>query len=241
MSDLTSQLEVLYKIILDFVTTPSCARTATGVSLGAIALLQISSAWSRAYSRKRLNNFSFKDKYEWDVPGKELVLITGGSSGLGDAAARKLAAHGIRVVCWDVHPPKELLPANASWTEVDVTDTKAIKVAADKLRKQFGDPTVLVNNAGVGILRGILDGTEEETRHTFDVNLMAHFNTIREFLPSMVKANHGHVVNIASLASFVTIADNTDYSCSKAALLALHEGLTQEIRWRYNAPNVRTR
>ena len=122
-----------------------------------------------------------------------------------------------------------------------MTDTKAIRVAAEKLRNEVGLPTVLVNNAGVGNVRGILDGTEEETRHTFDVNVMAHFNMLREFLPAMIKANHGHVVNIASMASYVTIADNTDYSCSKAALLALHEGLGQEIRWRHNAPNVRTR
>jgi short-subunit dehydrogenase len=63
---------------------------------------------------------------------------------------------------------------------------------------------------------------------------------VREFLPAMIKKNHGHVVTIASMASFLVLAGNVDYSCSKASALAFNEGLASELKARYNAPEVRT-
>jgi short-subunit dehydrogenase len=63
---------------------------------------------------------------------------------------------------------------------------------------------------------------------------------VREFLPAMIKKNHGHVVTIASMASFVTVAQMVDYCCTKSSALAFHEGLHSELRSRYHAPNVRT-
>ena len=56
----------------------------------------------------------------------------------------------------------------------------------------------------------------------------------------MVERNHGHVVTIASMASFYVVAGIVEYACSKAAALAFHEGLTQEVKHRYNAPGIRT-
>jgi short-subunit dehydrogenase len=75
---------------------------------------------------------------------------------------------------------------------------------------------------------------------TFQVNTVAHSYLTREFLPHMVKQNHGHVVTIASMASFAAIANNVAYSCTKASALAFNEGLAQELKHRYNAPKVRT-
>jgi len=63
---------------------------------------------------------------------------------------------------------------------------------------------------------------------------------VREFLPAMIKKDKGHVVTIASMASFIVHAQNVDYSCTKASALAFHEGLLSELRNRYNAPNVKT-
>jgi short-subunit dehydrogenase len=63
---------------------------------------------------------------------------------------------------------------------------------------------------------------------------------VREFLPSMIEKNHGHVITIASMASFIGLGDMVEYSCSKASALAFHEGLRQELRLWYKAPKVRT-
>lgn len=100
---------------------------------------------------------------------------------------------------------------------------------------------MLVNNAGVMKIKTMLAESEEEIRQVFDVNVIANFLLIKEFLPAMIKRNHGHIVTIASLASFITGVQNVDYSCSKAGALAMHEGLAQELRHAYNAKKVRTR
>ncbi len=111
---------------------------------------------------------------------------------------------------------------------------------AQKIRKDHGDPTVLINNAGIGLNKTILDETEAELRRVFDVNTISHFLLVQEFLPAMIARNHGHVVTIASMASFVVHAQNVDYTCTKASSLAFHEGLAQELKSRYNANKIRT-
>ncbi|KAJ5715718.1 uncharacterized protein N7483_012899 [Penicillium malachiteum] len=89
-------------------------------------------------------------------------------------------------------------------------------------------------------MRPILEEQEECVRRTFDVNCVALFILAKEFLPSMIKEDHGHVLTMASMVSFVTLASNVAYSCSKAAALTFHEGLTQELTHRCNAKHVRT-
>jgi short-subunit dehydrogenase len=99
---------------------------------------------------------------------------------------------------------------------------------------------VLINNAGVVQGRTFLDASERDIRFTFDVNTFAHYFTVKEFLPSMIRANHGMVVTVASVASWITVPNMVDYAASKAAAQSFHEGLTAELLTRYNAPRVRT-
>lgn len=110
---------------------------------------------------------------------------------------------------------------------------------AARIRAEHGDPTVLINNAGIGNNRNLFNVPPESLRKLFDVNLLAPFLLVREFAPAMARHNHGHIVNIASLASFSTQACNVDYAASKAGLLAMHEGLKQELKHVHMAPAVR--
>lgn len=129
---------------------------------------------------------------------------------------------------------------NVTFYKVDVTKPAEIAKAAAEVRKSAGEPTVLINNAGIGTAMTILGGTEENVRRTFEVNTMSHFWMVKEFVPTMAKLNHGHIVTVASMASFVVHAQNVDYCCTKASALAFHEGLASELRHRYAAPDVRT-
>lgn len=122
----------------------------------------------------------------------------------------------------------------------DITSPSTISSVASEIRKDVGAPTVLINNAGVVRGKNILDASEKEVRFTFDVNTLAHYWMAKEFVPSMVKANHGMIVTVASFAAYVTVPNMTDYAASKAAALSFHEGLTAELKSRYNAPKVRT-
>lgn len=134
-----------------------------------------------------------------------------------------------------------LAASNVWFYQVDITSSASLREVAQKIRSEHGDPTILVNNAGVMHLATILDESEEQVRRIFEVNIIAHFLLMKEFLPSMIEHNHGHIITLASLASFVTGVKNVDYSCTKAGALAFHEGLTQELKHSYNARKVRTR
>ncbi|KAF4631387.1 hypothetical protein G7Y89_g6745 [Cudoniella acicularis] len=175
----------------------------------------------------------------WDSQ-REMVIVTGGSSGIGNSVARSFAEKGAKVFILDLNAPKESYGPNVFFYQTDVTSSSSIKKAAEDIRSTHGDPTVLINNAGVGFGETILEASEAHLRTVLGVNLLAHFLMVKEFLPAMIKKNRGHVVTVASIASFVTIAQNVDYSATKAAVVAFHEGLRQELDHRYDAPMVRT-
>jgi all-trans-retinol dehydrogenase (NAD+) len=74
----------------------------------------------------------------------------------------------------------------------------------------------------------------------FHINLISHWYTVREFLPGMISGKKGHIVTTASMASYTAVAGMVDYCCTKAGTMAFHEGLTQELKHRYNAPYIKT-
>ncbi|OBT75446.1 hypothetical protein VF21_05723 [Pseudogymnoascus sp. 05NY08] len=220
------------KLVMGWVNTPRSVKLALPTILALLSLRKVNGL----LSQQVLNNF-VSDRYVWS---QEVVVVTGGSGGLGDLLVRKLAAKGIKVISLDVTPPRTPLPANAYFYEADITSSANLAEVAQAIRSKHGDPTVLVNNAGVMKIKTMLAESEEEIRQVFDVNVIANFLLIKEFLPAMIKRNHGHIVTIASLASFITGVQNVDYSCSKVGALALHEGLAQELRHAYNAKKIRT-
>ncbi|CAN8102086.1 unnamed protein product [Discula destructiva] len=178
----------------------------------------------------------------WDWPN-EVAVVTGGCSGIGLALVEGLTAKGVRVAVLDIQSPPPSLQANtkAAFFKCDVTSLSAVAEAADAVRKEMGaDPSILVNNAGVAFTASILDVAEKNLRTVLGVNLMAHWFTVKQFLPAMVKKNKGHVFTVASLASFVTLSTSVEYSVTKAGVLAFHEGLACEIKNVYKAPGIVT-
>ncbi|KAI4087745.1 MAG: hypothetical protein LQ348_001254 [Seirophora lacunosa] len=188
------------------------------------------------FSNSAVNNWNHS-KYDWD---KEIVVITGGSDGIGKSVALLLAERGARVAILDIQPLTFDPPPNVSFFKCDVTSPEEIASCASAVRSEVGSPTILVNNAGIGMGHPLLNTTEESVNKIFQVNIFSHFRLIREFLPAMVAANHGTVVTVASIASAVTGALAVPYSCTKSAAVALHEGLAVELKLQYNAPKVRT-
>ncbi|CAG8980485.1 hypothetical protein HYALB_00013121 [Hymenoscyphus albidus] len=130
--------------------------------------------------------------------------------------------------------------SNVHYYKCDITSPATIAKIAAEVRKDVGNPTIIINNAGVARGKNILDATEKDVRFTFDVNTFAHYWLAKEFVPSMVQSNHGMIVIVASIAAFVTVPNMTDYAASKAAAHSFHEGLAAELKTRYNAPKVRT-
>ncbi|KAB8235951.1 SDR family oxidoreductase [Aspergillus alliaceus] len=206
-------------------------------SLAVLLALALVKGLNGYLSKRVQNNWLRIDK--WD-PARELVALTGGCSGIGKKIMEDLSRRKVKVVILDINEPDFSLPPNVFFYKTDVTSRSTVKQVASQIRKDHGEPTVLINNAGVGTMDTILDKPEDQIRLTMEVNTLSHFWTVKEFLPSMIQMDHGHIVTVASMASFAGIGEITDYSCSKAAALAFHEGLSQEVRHWYGSKKVRT-
>lgn len=185
------------------------------------------------------------NNYEWSssaiVPQDQIVVVTGGSGGIGQHYVQNFADRKFgQIVIMDIAPPTYTLPPNTHYFKTDLTNGTQIEVVAQEIQDKVGHPTVLVHNAGTRIFgHTILTSTEKLLKLTFDVNVIASILVTKQFLPAMIEKNSGHIVTMASLAGYTTPAQLIDYSASKIAAAAFSEGLYQELKHRYNAPNVR--
>ncbi|UCF01136.1 MAG: SDR family oxidoreductase [Deltaproteobacteria bacterium] len=168
----------------------------------------------------------------------KITLITGGACGLGRFIALKMAARGSHVVLWDIADESlaeiatEMSAAGyqATLYHCDVSDREMVYDTADKVRNQVGRVDILMNNAGVVSGRPFLECTDDQLRRTMEVNALAHFWTVKAFLPDMVRANSGYIVTIASAGGIVGSAGLVDYAASKFAAFGFDEALRAELK-----------
>ncbi|GAA5840866.1 hypothetical protein JCM11251_007625 [Rhodosporidiobolus azoricus] len=164
---------------------------------------------------------------------EEVVVITGGAGGLGSEVARRLSARGTKVVLLDVAPLSFDARPSVHYYKVDLSNREAVLEVKERIVKEVGNPSVLINGAGVVRAESILDMTARDIDLTYDVNVKAHYYTTQAFLPGMIKEGHGHVITIASSTGYHQAANGVAYCSSKAAALSFHEGLTEELRYLY--------
>ncbi|KAF8937425.1 retinal short-chain dehydrogenase/reductase [Dissophora ornata] len=174
-------------------------------------------------------------KVDWE---DEVVLITGGASGIGYLLAEALAIRRITVVVLDVEPIKTSLDIESYIC--DASNPEDIARAAKEIREEFGEPTILVNNAGIVNGKSILDLSNEDIKKTMDVNFLGQAFMIKEFLPDMIKNDHGHIITVSSAMGFMAAPQIADYAASKAAVKTFHETLESEIKYLYKTPGVKT-
>lgn len=185
----------------------------------------------------RVTNGWTDDRYNWR---QEIAVVTGGAGGIGGHVVKLLAERDMHVVVLDIQPMTYDAGLKVHYFKCDITSAANLAEVAKEIRAKVGEPTILVNNAGVARGKTILETTEKDLRFTFDVNTFAHYNTVKEFLPSMINKNHGMIVTVASYAAWLAVPSMVDYAMSKAAANAFHEGLSAELKTRYDAPRVRT-
>jgi len=128
--------------------------------------------------------------------------------------------------------------AKIEYVHCDVSSPSSITSAAQAVRSRMGHPSILVNNAGIGSPHSILDTPTDWAQKIFTVNIVSHFWLTREFLPHMLSKNKGHIVGLASMASFVAPPGIVDYAATKAGVAAFHEGLAGELKHVYKKPGV---
>ncbi|KAF1816153.1 estradiol 17-beta-dehydrogenase [Eremomyces bilateralis CBS 781.70] len=196
---------------------------------------------NRALNTLATNNWriSAQEGWKWD---EEIAVVTGGSNGIGKQIVLGLVKRGVRVAILDVQELPEDLKENpsVSYFKCDVTSASDTNEAIESVRKTLGDPSILVNNAGIGGSYPILHTPDDYLHKIMGINLLAHWTTTKACLPSMIAQNKGHIVTIASMASYLALPAGIPYSASKAGALAFHEGLTCEIKHVYKAPGIVT-
>ncbi|KAM7021361.1 estradiol 17-beta-dehydrogenase 11-like isoform 2-T2 [Passerculus sandwichensis] len=112
---------------------------------------------------------------------------------------------------------------------VDCSKREEIYSAADKVKKDIGDVTVLVNNAGVITAADFLSTQDHQIERMFEVNILGHMWTTRAFLPVMMNNNYGHIVTVASAAGHFVVPFMVTYCSSKFAAVGFHKALTEEL------------
>ncbi|KIJ56770.1 hypothetical protein M422DRAFT_150098 [Sphaerobolus stellatus SS14] len=176
-------------------------------------------------------------RFDW---GEQVVLITGGASGIGWLIATTLSVRNVTVIVLDTKPVERGNYDNIDYYECDVSKWEEVQAVAKRIEEEIGHPTVIVNNAGVVQGKLILDLEPEDVKQTFDTNVLSHFWTLKAFLPHMIEEKSGHIITVSSVMGLVGASQISDYSASKAAVIKLHESLRYELDKRYNAPDIRT-
>lgn len=163
---------------------------------------------------------------------KKTILITGASSGIGKAAARRFQAKGWNVIATMRSPELETeLPAldGALVTRLDVLDLASIATAVDAGLTRFGRIDALLNNAGYGAY-GPLEATPlDKVRRQFDVNVLGVLATTQAVLPHMRHQRSGTIVNVSSIGGKITFPLGTLYHGTKFAVEGLSEALHYEL------------
>merc|ERR1712183_446645 len=203
------------------------------------ALLEVSVAllWTIYHVGERLVKLFLPQKmFEKDIKG-QIVLVTGGGSGIGRLMWLRFARLGATVVTWDINKVGNEETVDIIEKEghrafaytVDMSSRDAIYSMAKQTKEAVGPVSILVNNAGIVSGNTLIETPDAKIIKTFEVNILAHFWTIKAFLPDMIQHKLGHIVNVASLAGHSGTNKLVDYCSSKFAAVGLDEAFRVEL------------
>lgn len=174
------------------------------------------------------------------------ILISGASSGIGEATARELAQTGANVFLGARRTDRlsalaKELGDRAGWCALEVTDAASFDAFVATAEERFGRIDALVNNAGVMPLSPLASLKRDEWKRMIDVNINGVLNGIASVLPRFMAQQEGHVINVASIAAHLVVPTAAVYCGTKHAVKAITEGLRlehDEIRATLISPGV---
>ena len=169
---------------------------------------------------------------------KKIVMVTGATSGIGEACARKFASGGYNVIITGRRGEKldalrqelESMGAEVLAMQFDVRERESARKAVDFLKDKWAKIDVLINNAGLALgLDKEYEGDFNDWDTMIDTNIKGLLNMTRFVVPGMVERNEGHVINIGSVAGDAAYANGNVYCATKAAVKALSDGLRIDV------------
>ena len=164
-----------------------------------------------------------------------VVLITGGSRGIGLACAQRFAAQGDKVaITYNSSPP----PNEFFGVKCDVTDTAQVDAAFKAVEEHFGPVEILVSNAGITKDTLLLRMSEADFSNVIDANLTASFRVVKRATQGMLKARKGRIILMSSVVGLLGSAGQANYAASKAGLVGFARSLARELGSRSITVNV---
>ena len=165
----------------------------------------------------------------------KLAVITGASSGIGAAAARRMASEGYKIILIARRQSKleevaEDIGNNAIVEVCDASDGNAVLAIAERVRTEFIAPDVIINSAGAGQWKLIEDTTPAEAVTMMKAPYFSAFNVTHAFMRDMLDRNHGVIIHVGSPVSIFTWPSCTGYAATRWALRGLHESLCDDLR-----------
>jgi NADP-dependent 3-hydroxy acid dehydrogenase YdfG len=166
----------------------------------------------------------------------KVIVITGASSGLGEATARHLATHGAKLILGARRLERlqalarELSLGDDAVVQTDVTQPEQVKHLVDRAVRLYGRIDVIINNAGLMPFSPLERLKIEEWDRTIDVNIKGVLYGIAAALPHMKAQKRGHVINVSSVAGHKVGPAGVVYAATKHAVRAISEGLRQEVK-----------
>lgn len=161
---------------------------------------------------------------------KKVVLVTGGSSGIGSSIALFLSRWDYIVYATSRNTDKLKDTSHIKWLSLDVKEEKTIKETIEIIIQQEGRLDVLINNAGVGITGAVEDTPKKEILQVLQTNFFGALNMIQFVLPIMRNQKSGLIINITSIAAYMGLPYRGVYSATKAALHVITEALRMETK-----------
>ena len=163
--------------------------------------------------------------------GKPLIIITGASSGIGEAAARLLSAagHPLLLLARRVDRLQALDLPNTLSRRVDITDRPTLLAAVAEAEAQFGPADALINNAGVMLLGEMSKQDPAQWDQMLDVNVKGLLNGVHALVAGMIERKHGTIINVSSVAGRKTFPNHVAYVGTKFAVHGLSENLREEL------------
>lgn len=173
----------------------------------------------------------------------KVAIVTGAAMGIGKGIAQVFTREGAKVVVADINEEEgektavELRNAggDAIFVPVDVADEARVKAMVEATVNHYGTINILVNNAGIGVYKSVLETSSEEWDRCLGVNLKGVFLCSKYVIPHMQRAGGGAIINIASVHAVATVAGTAPYAASKGGVVAL----TRNMAIDYAKDNIR--
>jgi len=168
------------------------------------------------------------------VDERHVAVVTGGAQGIGRRTAELLAERGFALALIDLRTPEEAIRVieerggEAMGFAGNIADEAVVTQFADEVLQRFGRVDVLVNNAGISLISPAEKTSAQDYRRVLEVNLVAPFLLAKAFGAKMLEARRGSIINVASVAGLLGVADRAAYNASKHGLIGLTRTLAAE-------------